>query len=383
MPRHPDVTQRIAAMPTSVYSALAHRLSKYSGEIYPLHVGDTWMEPAQGCRMQDLTVADHPGMHKYAPVQGLPALIDGVVAQVTDRSGLSVERDEVLITPGATPGLATIANAIVAPGDEVLILAPFWPLIAGLVRAIGGTPVPVPFFGTVTDRASAMATLEAARTAQTVALYINTPHNPSGGLIPGDWLQDMASWARKHDLWILADEVYEHYAFEGEHVHTRPFAPERTFSVHSFSKAYGMAGNRCGYIVGPKATMAELRKVATNSFYSTPRASQLAAINALNGAGDAWAAKAAIQYAETGKKAAARLGLPAPKGSTFLFFDIANSLEDDGLDGVLTKCVESGLLVAPGPSFGPYPTHIRLCYTAADPERVLRGVEILAKILGR
>ena len=381
----PQIVPSIAAMGTSVYSALGHRLAAYTAETYPLHVGDTWMEPAEGCRMEDLTVAEHPGMHRYTPVRGLPALVSAVAERAERLQGVPTEPNNVLITAGATGALAAICGATVNPGDEVLILAPYWPLIAGAVRTRGGRPVEVPWFGRVHDVSSGLAALEALRTERTVAVYLNTPHNPTGSVIPPEQLEAIAHWARKHDLWILADEVYEHYVFGGRaHHYTRPFAPERTFSCHSFSKAYGMAGNRAGYIVGPAEAVDQVRKVVTNLWYSTPTASQLAGLRALHGAGDAWAARACALYETIGRQAAARLGVPAPQGSTFLFFDVADALAERGLNGLLSDCVDRGLLVGPGPAFGQgFDTHIRLCFTAVAPERTLRGVEVLAKLLGR
>jgi aspartate/methionine/tyrosine aminotransferase len=144
-----------------------------------------------------------------------------------------------------------------------------------------------------------------------------------------------------------------------------------------------MAGNRCGYVVGPQEAVRELRKIGMHSFYSTPTASQIAARRVLAGPGDAWVARAREQYKATGAKVAARLGLPAPLGSTFLFFDVAPHLDEKGLGGFLERCVDRGLFLAPGPSFGPYPTHVRLCFTAAPPDAIERGVEALAPLLGR
>lgn len=382
MPRPPLVSPSVSAMQGSVYSTLAHRLEQRGGEVYPFHVGDTWMEPAEGCRMEDLSVRDHPGMHRYAPVQGLPALIEAIVARQRARTGLAVERRDVLVTAGATGALGAVAGAIVAPGDEVLVLAPYWPLIAGVVRSFHGVPVAVPYFDQP-DPEAALAALAAGVTERTVALYLSTPNNPTGRVIPAASLERLVRWATDRGLWLLADEVYEDYQFAGEHAYTRPFAPERTFSAHSFSKAYGTAGNRCGYVVGPGEVMDHVRKVSTHTFYSTPTASQLAACRALAGPGDAWAAAARERYRALGAQAAARLGLPAPEGSTFLFFDVAAHLTEGGLPGFLEACVERGLLLAPGPSFGPYPTHVRLCYTAAPPEVTARGVEALAPLLGR
>jgi aspartate/methionine/tyrosine aminotransferase len=383
MPRHPHFSPSVQEISDSVYSGLAHRLATFQGEVFPLHVGDTWMEPPAGCRMEDLRVADHPGMHRYAPPQGMPALLDAIVERVRARTGVPTERDDVLVATGATGALGAVAGAIVAPGDEVLLLAPHWPLITGIVRSFGGVPVDVPFFGAADSPETAVEAVRERLTGRTIALYLNTPSNPAGTLIPRAWIAALVEWAARENLWILADEVYEDYVYEGEHTYTRPFAPERTFAAHSFSKAYGMAGNRCGYVVGPAAAVRELRKIGMHSFYSTPTASQLAALRVLGGAGDAWVAQAREQYRATGAKVAARLGLPAPLGSTFLFFDVAPFLDGSGLGGFLERCVDRGLFLAPGPSFGPYPTHVRLCFTAVPPDAVERGVEALAPLLGR
>jgi aspartate/methionine/tyrosine aminotransferase len=383
MPRHPHFSPSVQEISDSVYSGLAHRLATFRGEVFPLHVGDTWMEPPAGCRMEDLRVADHPGMHRYAPPQGMPALIDAIVERVRARTGVPTGRDDVLVATGATGALGAVAGAIVAPGDEVLLLAPHWPLITGIVRSFGGVPVDVPFFGAADSPETAVEAVRERLTGRTIALYLNTPSNPAGTLIPRAWIAALVEWAAREDLWILADEVYEDYVYEGEHTYTRPFAPERTFAAHSFSKAYGMAGNRCGYVVGPAAAVRELRKIGMHSFYSTPTASQLAALRVLGGAGDTWVAQAREQYRTTGAKVAARLGLPAPLGSTFLFFDVAPFLDERGLGGFLECCVDRGLFLAPGPSFGPYPTHVRLCFTAAPPDAIERGVEALAPLMGR
>lgn len=383
MPRFPLAAKHLAGIPPSVYSGLAHRLERFAGETYPLHVGDTWMEPPEGCRMEDLRVAEYPGMHRYAPVHGLPALLDALVERERQKTGLALERENILVAAGATGGLGAVAGAILEPGDEVLILAPYWPLIEGIVRSFHGLPVALPVDFDGGSAASLVAGLEARRTARTAALYFSTPNNPSGRVLPRAWIEAMVEWARARDLWILSDEVYEPFLFAGEHTRALPLAPERTFLAQTFSKCYGMAGNRCGYMVGPTAVMAELRKVATHTFYSTPTAAQLAVLRALDGRGDAWAAAAGASYEATGRAAAARLGLPAPEGSTFLFFDVAAHLDERGLAPLLETSVDRGLLIAPGPSFGPFPTHVRLCYTAVPPERALRGVAVLAELLGR
>ena len=146
-------------------------------------------------------------------------------------------------------------------------------------------------------------------------------------------MEALAAWAQREDLWILADEVYEDYSYDAEHTYCRPLAPERTFAAHSFSKAYGMAGNRCGYIVGPAEAMPQLRKIGMHSFYSTPTAAQIAALRVLQGPGPSWIAQVRESYRAAGERAAARLGIAPPEGSTFLFLDVADRLDERGLGG--------------------------------------------------
>ncbi len=383
MPRYPALDPDVTAIPGSLFSKLGHKLAAWTGELYPLHIGDTWMEPPEGCRMEDLTVAEYPGLHRYTTVHGHRPLLDAITDRISTVQGVPTSPADVLVTAGATGGLSALLRTLCSPGDEVLLLAPFWPLMRSATLAMGGRPVPVPFFETARDAASAIAAVDAHRTERTVAVYWNTPHNPTGRVIPPEWLEALTVWARKHDLWVIADEVYEHYRWSGDHVYGRALAPERTFSAHSFSKAYGMTGNRCGYVVGPAPVMSAVRRVTTNTFYCAPRASQIAALRALAGPGDTWAAEAATRYEALGRAAAERLKVAPPMGSTFLFVDVADVLDARGLDGLLFDLADEGVFVAPGPAFGPYPHHIRVCFTAAEPAIVQRGVDRLATRLGR
>ncbi|AKS42530.1 pyridoxal phosphate-dependent aminotransferase [Wenzhouxiangella marina] len=381
MPRFPEITAAARAVSGSVYSKLER--DPDAPPPVPLHVGDTWMEPAVGCRMQDLTVEAHPGMHRYSDVPGLPALRQRIAEVHGARAGYPTGPEQVLVTAGATAGLAATVGALVAPGEEVLLAAPYWPLIAGSLRAFGARPVDVDLMIDTMSADEAVARFEAARSDRTVAVYWNTPHNPTGRLLPKSWLEALSEWARSHGLWIFSDEVYEDYVYEGEHHYTRALAPECTISVHSFSKAYGMAGNRCGYLVAPEEVIGAVKRIMTNINYSACTASQLAALNALDGAADAWVRQAREKYAEIGRRVADRLGLDAPRGSTFLFVDVTEALDERGLSGLLADLGQAGVLVAPGPSFGPYPNHVRVCFTAAEPARTLQGVEILARHMKR
>jgi aspartate/methionine/tyrosine aminotransferase len=382
LPRPPAASGTVLAMPGSVYSPNAGRHDALAGDACPLNVGDTWLEPFEGARMQDLLAADHPGLNRYSPTQGIPELIDAIVDKVRDRNEVPCERDSVLVCAGATAALGTAVGMLAEPGEEVLILAPFWPLIRGIVQAFGAVPVEVPFYDRVHSAEAAVEAIRERVTAKTVALYVSTPSNPTGRVLPAAWLAACAELAQRENLWLLSDEVYEDYVFRGEHVSIAKLAPERTLSVYSFSKAYGMAGNRVGYLVGPPQAVAEAGKLGTHTFYCAPTPSQHAGLRALRD-GASWVADARESYRTVGEAAARTLGLPPPEGSTFLFVDTAPRLDERGLSGFLADCLEDGVALAPGASCGrDYGTWVRLCYTAAPPEAVEAAVAQLAKRLG-
>ena len=275
-----------------------------------------------------------------------------------------------------------MAGAILAPGDEVLLLAPHWPLITGIVRSFGGVPVDVPFFGAADSPETAVEAVRERLTERTVALYLNTPSNPTGRLIPRSWIEALVEWAAREDLWIIADEVYEDYVYEGEHTYTPPVRARAHLRGPLLLQGLRHGGQplrlrgRAG--AGPSASCARSACTASTA-RRPPRRSPPGGCS--TGPGTPGSPKAREQYRATGAKVAARLGLPAPQGSTFLFFDVAALLDETGLGGFLERCVDRGLFLAPGPSFGPYPTHVRLCFTAAPPDAVERGVEALAPLL--
>jgi len=378
-------------MPGAVYSPFADRIADRSqghpGPLFPLHVGDTWRDPFPGARSEDVHAESTPRLHAYCDTRGLPALLEAVRAKLRIRNGLDHAPDELLITAGATAGLAALAGAALAPGDELLMLAPFWPLIRGIAQSFRARPVEVPFFDRVASRAEAVAAVEARVTARSRVLYVSTPSNPTGRMIPGDWLEALAALARRHDLWIFSDEVYEDYVYAGApaggHVSIGRFAPERTVSVYSFSKSHAMAGSRVGYVAGPEPIVSNARKIATHVYYHAPVVAQHAALAALAHGAD-WVAANREADGAVGREVARRLGLPAPEGGTFLFLDVRERLDARGLPGLLEDCFAEGVLVAPGHSCGTdYVDWIRLSYTAAPAEQVLEAVDRLARVLAR
>jgi N-succinyldiaminopimelate aminotransferase len=379
VPRPPRFAPAIAAIPDAVFSPTDRQLDAAQLRACPLHVGDTWMEPFAGGRMQDLREADFVGLHRYSEPQGIPDLVEAIVEKVRAGNALACDPASVWVAAGATGALSAAVGAIASPGEEVLILAPFWPLIRGIVQTFRARPVEVPFYDRVDSPEAAVAAVRERLTDRTAALYVSTPSNPTGRVLPSAQLEALAAFAQREDLWLLSDEVYEDYVYRGDHVSLGRFAPERTLSIFSFSKAYGMAGNRTGYLVGPPEAMAQVGKVSTHTFYSAPTAGQVAGLRALR-EGGAWVERARASYRGVGEAVASELGVPPPEGSTFLFLDVRRALDDRGVRGFLADCLEDGVALAPGSSCGEdYGGWVRLCYTSAPPAEVKDAARRLAR----
>ena len=361
-------------MPNRPFSKFTSEIQAMGKADYPLHIGDTYLEPLEGARIEDIDLESYPQAHKYTSPKGYPQLIQAISQKY------SVNPARIQVTPGATGGLHITAMTLLSPGDEVLILAPYWPLAAGIVRAVGAIPISVPFYD---QDCSVAERISSYLTEKTVAIYVNSPYNPTGLLMSPDEVRELAIQARKHDLWVFSDEVYEHLYFSGaEHLPIRLEAPERTVSIFSFSKAYAMAGYRCGFILLPDAELSTIsNKMIVHSFYSVSTPAQIAACVILE-RGDTWLADVRQKYEEIGGKCATLLGLPRPQGGTFLFFDISERLKGRTMDDFLLACIRHKLLLAPGAAFGTgYENYIRLCFTCVEPEIVLDGMRILKSLL--
>lgn len=388
MPRFPKTASTTDTLSAHVFSRLAARAKDHRGPIHPLHVGDTWMEPLEAARAEAQLTAQHPRLHNYAPVQGQPELLDAIEAHLLRRGDCLIDRECLQVTSGATAGLSVVCEALLEPGDEVLLPSPFWPLIRGIIHKRGATPVQIPFFDRYReDDFDAEAALEAAVTDKTAAIYVNTPHNPSGRMLDDATVAAIARVAERHDLWILSDEVYEELYFYGEPptpVWARADYQLRTVAVHSMSKAYGLAGARVGWAHGPHEAMSAVRAVQTFTTYCAPKPLQLGAAVALRQGAD-WLAAARASYKGAGLAVAQTLGVDAPDGGTFVFFDVTPNLRD-GEDclGLLERCLDVGVLLTPGAACGEhYADWVRLCFTSVPPAQLQEALELLKPIVGR
>jgi aspartate/methionine/tyrosine aminotransferase len=381
MPRHPDISSAAAAMPSSIFARLVEKLAGHRGEIFPFHLGDTYLGPPDGAHL-----IDEPESYTYHPPAGHPALIEAVAEKLSRQNGLAAGPANVQITCGATQALGAAMRTVADPGDEVILLAPYWPLIRGQVIAVGARPVEVPFTSRLYDDPGldVRALVREYVSPRTAAIYVTTPNNPDGKVVPKAALAAVADVASEAGLWILSDEVYEDYVFEGAHASIGAMLPERTLTAFSFSKSYAQAGLRVGYLHGPETVIATVRKLVNHAVYSVPRATQRAALAALrSGAGYLAATREEIRGArDVAFEALARLGIAPhrPEGASYVFVDLSR-FGDHSL-GVLERLAEVGVLLAPGDAFGrSFAPWARFCYTAVPRGRLIAGLARLSDML--
>ncbi len=225
----------------------------------------------------------------YLQTTGVPRLRELLAAKLRDKNGIPVgDPDDVLVTNGGIHGLYLICRALLDPGDEVLIPDPSWPPAAGNILTAQGVPVACPLHESAGWRYD-LDELEAKITAKTRVLYLNSPSNPTGGVLTRADIERLAAIATERDLWVISDEAYEDVVFEGEHVSiaSLPGMYERTIPLYTFSKSYAMTGLRLGYIAIRDATIRERAKKLL--FYTTSNVAsvvQFGGIGALEGPQD-------------------------------------------------------------------------------------------------
>jgi N-succinyldiaminopimelate aminotransferase len=401
MPRYPALSGAANGLSARVYTALSELARQNAPEVFSLNVGDTHLEPPVCARAEAQTVERTPLLHTYAAVQGEPALLDAIVAQHAAR-GRELPRSAIQVTVGATSGLDLACRALLSPGDEVIVLAPFWPLIRGIVSATGAVPIELPFFTQLRgDEFDIGRALEGVVSPRTVAIYVNHPHNPTGVVLRDDELNTIAGFAREHNLWVLSDEAYEELWYEAPGHHhggvpgssgatppgalwLHPDVRERAIVAHTFSKTYGICGARVGYVHGSEAAMSAIQALETFVTYCAPRPLQIAAARALTEPeGAAWVENARAVYKQAAQAAADAVGVPVPASGTFLFFALTPFLRDaESPQQLLERCAKAGVVLTPGSAAGKhYPDWARMCFTCVDPATLERALGALKTVL--
>jgi aspartate/methionine/tyrosine aminotransferase len=280
-PRFAPFVERVAHEGTDPWALHweARQAAAAGRDVIVLSVGDPDLDTPP--RVVDAAVASlRAGDTHYTETAGRPKLRAAVAARHVARSGQPVTADNVIVLSGTQNGLFVASLCLAGPGDEVIALDPMYATYQSTIRASGARLVPVPMpaaAGFHTD----LEALEAAVTPRTRAIFLATPNNPSGVVLSEAEVESIAAIARRHDLWVVSDEVYAGLADGGRVPSLGARLPEQVLTVASLSKTHAMTGWRVGWLVGPAAFIQHAESVALNMLYGLPGFVQEAAVTAL------------------------------------------------------------------------------------------------------
>lgn len=219
------------------------------------------------------------GYTHYGPSQGLPELREAIAGDASECRGISLSPSQVVVTPGAKPIMYFTITMLAERGDEVIYPDPGFPIYESMINFVGAKPVPL-VLREENDFGIDLRELRSKITPRTTLLILNSPQNPTGGVVPADQLEEIAALAVEHDLWVLSDEVYRRILYRGSHVSIASFPgmAERTIILDGHSKTYAMTGWRLGFGVAPDSLVPHLVRLVNNSVSCTPTFVQRAAL---------------------------------------------------------------------------------------------------------
>jgi aspartate/methionine/tyrosine aminotransferase len=328
------------------------------------------------------------GRTRYNPPPGVDALREIIAEDAGRRRGIGVKPSEVVVAPGAKPMLFFPTLALVEPGDEVIYPDPGFPTYAAMIGVAGGVPVPV----TLREETGFAFDLEAfdeAVSDRTRLIILNSPSNPTGGVLSMDVLEHIAEAAQRHDAWVLSDEIYMRLMFDGgtaPSIAQLPRMRERTVICDGFSKTYAMTGWRLGFGVMPEPLADRLGLLLTHSIGCTATFTQHAGLEALTGPqGQVDEVVAEYQRRRDvlveGLNAMPGVHCQMPQGAFYAFPNItAFDCTSTWLADYLLK--EAGVAVLPGDAFGPGGEgYLRICF-ANSMANIRRALDRMTKALG-
>ncbi len=336
-----------------------------------------------------------PRWHRYTPAGGLPELKAAIAQKTLRDSGLVVAPDQVLVTNGGKQALYNAFAALLDPGDEVLLPAPFWTTYPESIALAGGVAVPV-VTGPESGYRVTVEQLEAARTPRTKALVFVSPSNPTGAVLPPEQVEAIGRWAAGHGLWVVTDEIYEHLVYGDATFSSMPvLVPEladRCIVVNGVAKTYAMTGWRVGWMIGPRDIVKAATNLQSHATSNVANVSQVAALAAVSGD------LAAVEEMKLAFDRRRRriVGLlreipgvvcPEPEGAFYVYPSVTALLGRElrgrtpatsaELAGLILE--EAEVAVVPGEAFGT-PGYLRLSYALGDAD-LDEGVGRMAALL--
>jgi len=376
-----DSMRRLGTESAFVVLARARALEAQGRNIIHLEIGEPDFNTPE--HIKDAAIRSlHANRTHYTPAAGTMELRTAIADYVKRTRGATVTPDHVVVTPGAKPIIAAILMALLNPDDEVIIPDPAYPAYRSITTYVGAKPVSLPLIES-RDFRFEISALEAAITRNTKILVLNSPHNPTGGILTPEDIAAIADIVRKHDMIVISDEIYSRHAYD------RPFAsyyglagmPERTILVDGCSKAWAMTGWRLGFGVMPTYIAEAATSLVLNTVSCTATFVQDAAIAALNGPDEPVQAMRdeflrRRNLLVSGLCKIPGVGCRTPGGAFYVFPNVSKIEPDDiALANYLLN--DAGVAVLGGSTFGPYGKgYLRLSY--ANSEENLR--EALARM---
>ena len=386
----PSATLAVDAKAKALQAAGEHVIGFGAGEPdfpTPAHIVEA---AVQACR--------DPANHRYTPTGGIPALREALAAKTLRDSNFSVTPQQVMVTNGGKQAIANAFAVLCDPGDEVIVLAPFWTTYPESIALAGGTPVMVASDERSGFRSS-VEELEAAFTPRTKALLFVSPSNPTGAVYPREEIEAIGHWAVERGLWVLTDEIYEHLVYGGAAHHSMPvLVPEladRYLVVNGVAKTYAMTGWRVGWLIGPPDVVKAAANLQSHSTSNVCNVAQRAALAAVTGGLEDVKEMRAVYDRRRRAIVAALADLPGvlcpePEGAFYAFPSFAAVLGRPlgGLGRAPATTLELAELVleeakvafVPGEAFGA-PGCGRFSYALADAD-LAEGMARMAKLFG-
>ena len=374
-------SRTIHLKPEGAYQVLARaqELEASGQEIIHLEIGQPDFETFDNIRLAGMR-AIAEGQTRYTPPVGIKALRQVIADDAGKRRGLQLHPDQVVVTPGAKPDLFFPALALIEPGDEVIYPNPGFPTYEAMIRLAGGQPIPVP----LKEENNFSFDLEAFHhlvNNHTRLVILNSPSNPTGGVMPISDLEEIAQASQEFNFWVMSDEIYSRLAYDKVLVPSIASLPgmlDRTIIVDGFSKTYAMTGWRLGYGIMPESLAQVVQLLLTHSIGCTAQFVQIAGIEALTGPQE----QVNLMVNEFQKRRNAIVdGLNAipgitcqrPQGAFYVFPNIASfGIPSSTMANFLLE--KAGVAVLPGSDFGEYGEgYLRLTY-ANSIENIVRAI---------
>lgn len=380
-----DSFRRLGTESAFVVLARARQLEAQGRNIVHLEIGEPDFDTPSHIKAAAVKSLERNRTH-YTPAPGIPELRDAIAAYVRRTRDVEVTRDSVVVSPGGKPMIASVLMALLNPGDEVVIPDPAYPAYRSIVTYVGAVPVSVQLHERTGFRLDLDA-LEAAMTPKTKILVVNSPHNPTGGILTKDDLLRIADIARKHDILVVTDEIYSRHCYDApfESYYGLSGMPERTVLVDGFSKAWAMTGWRLGFGVMPRYLADAVGALMLNFVSCTTTFVQDAGIQALTGPDEPVQAMRDEFMRRRSVLVEGLRGIPGVTcqmpGGAFYVFPNFSKIEPDDVKLSNYILEEGGVAVLGGSTFGTYGRgFIRLSYANSE-ENLREGVSRIKKAL--